>query len=136
MNRDLKRRDAASPRGCNPSGKRHSCHFTKVGTNQGEKDGLQIGAGGGIRKDTRSERRAVNAAIGRKYGRTETRGDGGHGRAARGFKFVDHIVRVNNMNAKFPEKLGKQAFAAGDSACQGNLHNNQLAGAGVTPASG
>ena len=136
MNGDLKRRDATSPSGGNPSGKRHSCRFTKAGTNQGEKNSLQVGAGGGILKDARCERRAVNAAVGCKHGCTEARGNCGNGRAARGFQFVDNIICVNNMNAKLPRKLGKHAFATGNSACQGHLHNYQLAGAGVTPASG
>lgn len=131
MNGDLAATSAALPfrrsRGDRP---------TKVRAHEGEEDGLKVATGGRVRENTRGERGAVDAAVGCKYGRSEARDDGGHSRTARCFQFVDNIVCVNNMNAKFPKKLGKQAFAAGDSACQSYLHNNQLAGAGVTPASG
>ena len=119
---DLKRRDAASP--------------SHAGTNKGKEDGFQVGTRGGIRKDAGGERSPVDAAVRIEDLFAEARGNNRHGRAARRLQFVNNVVRVKNMNAKFHEELGKQTLATGDSACQGNLHNSQFAGAGVTPASG
>ena len=122
MDGDLKRRDAASP--------------SHAGTNKGKENGLQVGAGGCIGEDAGGKRRAVDPAVRCEDVSAEARDNGRHGGAVRRLQFVDNVVCVKNMNAKFPKELGKQALAAGDSACQGNLHNGQFAGAGVTPASG
>ena len=119
---DLKRRDAASP--------------SHAGTNKGKEDGFKVGAGRHVREDACGERRPVDAAVRGEDLFAEARDNGRHGCAAGRFQFVNNIVRVKNMNAKFHEELGKQALAAGDSACQGNFQNGQFAGAGVTPASG
>ena len=117
---DLKRRDAASP--------------SHAGTNKRKEDGFQVGARGGIRKYAGGERRPVDAAVGGEDVPAEARGNGRHGGAVRRLQFVDNVVGVKNMNAKFPEELGKQALAAGDSACQGNSHD-QLLGGGRSDAS-
>ncbi len=119
---DLKRRDAASP--------------SHTGTNKGKEDGFQVGAGRCIGEDAAGKRRAVNPAVRGEDASAEARDDGRYGCAAGRLESVDNVVCIKNMNAKFLEELGKQALAAGDSACQGNFHNGQFAGAGVTPASG
>ena len=36
-------------------------------------------------------------------------------------QLVHNVVRIQSLNAKLPEELGEQAFAAGYSTCQGNL---------------
>lgn len=65
---------------------------------------------------------AVYSAVRRTDAFAEAGGDRLHRRPAGGLKFVDDVVRVNKPNAKFPKELGKQALAAGDSACQDNAH--------------
>ena len=137
MNGDLRRRSgrsAASPNGVCISGKRHSCRFPKAGTNQGEEDGLQVGAGRCILKYAVGQRSTVNAAVGSDDFLAEASGNGRNGRATGCFQFMNYIVCINNLNAKLPEELGKQALAAGDSACQGNSHD-QLLGGGRSDAS-
>ena len=104
-----------------------------------KENGFQIGARArGVRRGESGfgEPAAVDAAIGSKDSGAEARDQRRDGFAARRFQFMDDIVGIQKTNAKFPEELGKRAFAAGDSACQGNLHLIQLwAGAGVAPSS-
>ena len=129
MNGDLRRRSgrsAASPNGGCISGKLVSCRFPKAGTNQGEEDGLQVGAGRCILKYAVGQRSTVNAAVRSDDFLAEASDNGRNGRATGCFQFMNYIVCINNLNAKLPEELGKQALAAGDSACQGNLHVSLL----------
>ena len=103
-----------------------SAAFPKARTHQWENNCLEVDAGGRIRKNARGQCRAVDPAIRREDIRAEARNDGRHGCATGRFEFMDDVVSVKNMNAKFPKELGKQALAAGDAACQGNLHHASL----------
>lgn len=110
----------------------------QTSTNAWMENRFQIPPRRRIPKRDGRQRRAVDPSIRRTNARAEACHDWIDRRAAHALQLMHHIVRVQKLNAKFPEELGKQTLPTGDTACQGYTrrpHQLAVVGAGVTPAS-
>ena len=96
---------------------RAKCPLSQYAAHHGEYNGFKVGTGNGIGKNALCKRRTINAAVGSEDVTPETRNDRLHCGTTGSLKLMDHVVCVDNLNAKLPEELGKQALPAGDPAC-------------------